>query len=236
MKDVGLSVVVLVLNEEGVIGSVIEEIVRAVDPLPLSYEIIVTDGGSTDSTGEIIEKMAAADGRIRLVRVPDSKCYGDSVRAGMRHCRGELICLIDGDGQLAPKDIARMIEEISGGADIVQGWRVHRRDPLIRLVVSKGYNLCLRLFLGIRFHDCNCTLKVFRRRIISEQFYESRVSMISPLIIGMALHNGHTVREMPITHLKRDGASRIFGGVKLFKQIPKIFYEIIEIKKITGGI
>lgn len=236
MSEIELSIVVLVLNEEEVIGSVIEQTMEAAESLSVPFEIIVTDGGSTDSTASIVQRMAEADDRIRYVGVAGSRCYGDSVREGMRRCRGRLICLIDGDGQLEPSDIIRMVEEVRLGADVVQGWRVDRKDPFLRLIVSKGYNLCLRLFLGIGLHDCNCTLKVFKREVTGEKLFESRVSMISPVIVGMALRRGMRVKELPISHRERKGASRIFGGAKIIKQIIRIFVELFEQRRFLASV
>jgi len=236
MAKIALSIIIPVLNEEPVIRSVIEDIICSARSFGDSFEIIVADGGSTDGTAEVVHGLAGRDERIKYVRFQGSTNFGDSVREAVRHCTAPLLALIDGDGQAEAAGLFRMVDEIRKGADVVQGWRVVRRDPWIRCVVSTWYNVALRLFLGIGLHDCNCTLKVFKREVIGEQFLKCRTSMVSPVIVGMAMRRGMCVKELPITHGERKGPSRIFGGVKLFKQIIKIFTELFQQRRFLKSV
>jgi len=236
MAKIALSIIIPVLNEEPVIRSVIEDIIRAARSYGDSFEIIVADGGSTDRTAEVVHGLAGRDERISYVRSQGSTNFGDSVREGVRHCTAPLLALIDGDGQAEAADLFKMVDEIRTGADVVQGWRVVRRDSWIRRVVSTWYNVALRLFLGIPLHDCNCTLKVFKREVVGERFFNCRTSMVSPVIVGMALRRGMCVKELPIAHRERKGPSHIFGGVKIFKQIIRIFMELFQQRRFLKSV
>lgn len=149
-----LSVVIPFYNESETVVGVLEE-VRTVLP---DAEIVAVDDGSTDETRALIEKVPG----VRLVALLRNCGQSAALYAGLRAATGDLLAMMDGDGQNDPSDLPRMVEALKDG-DVVYGVRAHRQDTLTRRLSSKFANSLRRLVLGDRAHDTGCTLKVMRR-------------------------------------------------------------------------
>jgi glycosyltransferase involved in cell wall biosynthesis len=161
-----LSIVIPLYNEAENVPPLAEEIRRALDPLGVSYEVVVVDDGSTDSTWQRLEAVRAADPRWVLVALRRNFGQTAAMSAGFDHARGEVVVTLDGDLQNDPADIPRLLE-FSKDYDVVSGWRRNRQDPLLsRRLPSRLANWLISRVTGVRLHDYGCTLKAYRREVI----------------------------------------------------------------------
>ncbi len=159
------SVVIAVLNEAENVEAVTAEVIAALDPLG-PFELVYVDDGSTDDTPAVLQRLAGASPRVRLVR-HDRRCgKSAAVRTGVMAARAPWIATMDGDGQNDPADVALMLQAAWAAcepAPLVAGIRVRRNDPGSRLVATRIANGFRQAVLGDRCPDTGCGLKVFRR-------------------------------------------------------------------------
>jgi dolichol-phosphate mannosyltransferase len=149
-----LSVIIPFFNEAESVCGVLEEL-RNVLP---DAEIVAVDDGSSDSTRAGIESVPG----VRLVALSRNCGQSAALYAGLRAATGDLLAMMDGDGQNDPSDLPRMVEALARG-DVVYGVRASRQDSLMRRLASRFANALRRSVLGDRARDTGCTLKVMRR-------------------------------------------------------------------------
>lgn len=196
------AVVIAVLNEEENVEAVSAEVLEKMAPVA-PFEVVWVDDGSTDRTAEILQAIADADPRVRLVR-HDRRCgKSQAVRTGVRAARAAWVATLDGDGQNDPADLPDMLEaawKAGDPAPLVAGVRVRRDDPTSRLIATRIANGFRSAVLGDKCPDTGCGVKVFRR----EDF------LLLPCFEGMhrflpALFQryGHPLINHPVRHRAR---------------------------------
>lgn len=149
-----LSVVIPFFNEHESVTGVLKE-VRQVLP---EAEIVAVDDGSTDGTRQCIEQIPG----ILLVSLARNCGQSAALYAGLQAASGDVLAMMDGDGQNDPADVTRMVDALAN-SDVVYGVRVHRRDTRSRRWASWFANSLRRAVLGDSARDTGCTLKVLRR-------------------------------------------------------------------------
>jgi glycosyltransferase involved in cell wall biosynthesis len=210
-----LSVVVPALNEAESLPELHREIVAALDPLGWPWEMIVVDDGSRDGTAEALERLAAADPRVRGVSFRRNFGKSAALATGFRLARGDYVATLDADLQDDPAEIAKLMQAMQGGLDLVSGWKQSRQDPMSKTLPSKLFNAVTSSVSGVRLHDFNCGLKLYRREVTdSLEVYGERHRFLPAL----AHWRGFRVGEIPVRHRARRfgkskfGASRFVNG------------------------
>lgn len=198
----GVSVFLPCHNEEGNIERVTAALETELPRIAPQYEIIVVDDGSRDRTGEIADRLAAANPRLKVVHHPVNRGYGAAVVSGIGACTEPWIVLCDGDGQFEASDIARLAAKAQQ-CDVVVGYRAHRADPMMRRVNGKAWTVLMRLLLGIRVRDIDCGLKLFRRDLLEGIDLQARGAMISAELIAQLAGRGARICEVEVRHLPR---------------------------------
>lgn len=162
-----ISIVIPLFNEEESLPELHGWIKKELDEANLSYELIFVDDGSTDSSWQIVERLAADYLEVRGIQF--NRNYGKSaaLNTGFKHAIGEVVVTMDADLQDSPAevpDLYRMVME--EGYDLVSGWKKKRFDPIMKTIPSKLFNLVARKFSGIKLNDFNCGLKAYRLEVI----------------------------------------------------------------------
>lgn len=186
-----LSVVIPFFNEAESAGGVLAE-VRGVLP---EAEIIAVDDGSSDGTGKIIGGL---DG-VRLIALKKNCGQSAAMYAGLRAAKGELIAMMDGDGQNDPAEIHRLVEAMET-ADVAFGVRKKRQDTKARLIASKIANAIRRMALGDTASDTGCSLKVIRREHVALLVPFNGLHRYLPAFLQQA---GLQSVEVPVNHRSR---------------------------------
>jgi dolichol-phosphate mannosyltransferase len=200
MSDV--SVVVPLYNEEQSVAMLQRELADALTGL--DYEIIFVDDGSRDETVARI----AADPRTRLLRFEKNRGQSAAIFAGLQAVRSEVAVLIDGDLQNDPADIPRLLAEISRGADLVCGYRVQRKDNLLKRITSRVANFVRSRFTGDGVRDTGCTLKAMRRDCIGALVPFKGMHRFIPALLKGA---GYRLVEIPVNHRPRRFGQSKYG-------------------------
>jgi glycosyltransferase involved in cell wall biosynthesis len=161
--DVVLSVVVPAYDEAPNLERLVAEIRAAVEPLGLSWELVIVDDGSADATPAILATLAAAEPRLRTLRLPRRSGQTRALEAGFRAARGTLLATLDADLQCPPRalpDLVRLVRD--GVADLACGVRMRRHDPPSRRIASAVANVARRALVAPGVRDLACPLRVFR--------------------------------------------------------------------------
>lgn len=163
-----ISVVIPLYNEEESLPELASWIDRVMQANGFSYEIIFVNDGSTDSSMDVIHRLAEKNSAIHAISF--SRNYGKSpaLDRGFHRAQGDVVITMDADLQDSPDEIPelyRMIKE--EGYDLVSGWKKKRYDPLSKTIPTKLFNATARRVSGIKnLHDFNCGLKAYRRDVV----------------------------------------------------------------------
>jgi undecaprenyl-phosphate 4-deoxy-4-formamido-L-arabinose transferase len=200
-----VTLVVPVYNEEGTLAEVCGRAVSALESLEQPFEVIVVDDGSCDGTWEIVERLAAADARIRAVRFKKNFGQHPAMHAGLVRARGEIVVTMDADLQNVPEDLPRLIAAVEGGADVASGRRVGREDSWGRTLPSRLVNGMLRRFTGVQVADFGCAFNAYSRSAL-----EPVLGVIGKqkFTKALVLSAGASVVEVDLTHRARADSSR----------------------------
>ena len=159
-----LSIIIPMYNEQESLDSLFVELSDLFGQ-EAKTEIIFINDGSSDNTLNILESKIKNYPSWSIINL--YRNYGKSValQAGFDNSKGEIIATMDADLQDNPKEIHRLIKELENGYDVVSGWKKNRKDPLEKKIASKIFNFFVRVFSGLKIHDSNCGIKVFKREV-----------------------------------------------------------------------
>lgn len=199
----GISLFLPAYNEEENVAFMVSNACRVLDGIAgPSWEVIVVNDGSTDRTREVTLGLSMREPRVRLVDHERNLGFGSAVRTGICSSRYPWIFYTDCDGQFDLDEIAALWERRSE-ADIVSGFRRHRRDPGMRLIYSLGWNvITLMLFLK-GFKDVDASFKLYRSSIFEKVKPLSTSGTIDFEILTLARGMGFRVLQVPVSHYPR---------------------------------
>jgi undecaprenyl-phosphate 4-deoxy-4-formamido-L-arabinose transferase len=203
VRYVDVSIVVTVLNEESAVDELYRRVAASLDGS--EWEAIFVDDGSTDGTFARLERIHAADGRVRAVRFKRNFGQHPAMHAGLVRARGDVIVTMDGDLQNAPEDIPRLLEAVDAGADVASGRRVVRRDSWGRTLPSRLINGMLRRFTGVQISDFGCAFNAYRRSSVVPMLGSIGRQKFTKALV---LSGGASVVEVDVSHAERRGPSR----------------------------
>jgi undecaprenyl-phosphate 4-deoxy-4-formamido-L-arabinose transferase len=200
-----LSVVVTVLNEERNLEELYRRTIAALEPGAQTFELVFVDDGSRDGTFAVLERLHAADDRVRAVRFKRNFGQHPAMHAGLARARGEIVVTMDGDLQNAPEDIPRLVAAVAAGSDVASGRRAARYDSWGRTLPSRLINGMLRRFTGVPISDFGCAFNAYRRSAIEPMLGSIGRQKFTKALI---LSGGASVAEVDVAHSPRAGASR----------------------------
>lgn len=202
-KLVDISIIIPAYNEGPIIGEVIQGIHNQMKGR--SYEILVVDDGSDDNTAEEAQKK-----KVRLIPHPYNMGNGAAVKTGLRYARGEVLVLMDGDGQHNPADIDALLAFIPQ-YDMVVGARTPESEsPMHRDLANKIYNMLAGYLTRIKIADLTSGFRVVKTDLAKRFIYLLPNTFSYPTTITLSmLRAGFSVKYVPIKAFKRVGTSKI---------------------------
>jgi glycosyltransferase involved in cell wall biosynthesis len=163
-----LSIIIPVLNEAESLPELSAQISAVCSQHALDAEVIFVDDGSTDGSWEVIRDLSGKDERVSGIRFRRNFGKAAALSAGMRAARGETLLTMDADLQDDPAEIPRLQAKLEEGYDVVNGWKQRRLDPWHKVYPSKVFNWLVARLTGLKLHDHNCGLKLFRAEVARE--------------------------------------------------------------------
>jgi dolichol-phosphate mannosyltransferase len=208
-----LSVVVPFYDERDNVAALHAEIVAALVGVNGGFECIYVDDGSRDGSGELLEKLAAEDARVRVVRFAANAGQTAALAAGFRAARGEVIATLDGDGQNDPADLPSLLAALAD-ADVVNGVRARRQDAWHRRLSSRVANAFRNWVTGESISDIGCSLRVMRAAYVKRVKLWRGMHRFLPTLLRL---EGARLAELPVNHRPRRAGSSKYGiGNRLF--------------------
>ena len=196
------SLVVLCYRSEDGIVPLVEKLHRMLSYYKFRYEIILVGNyieGSGDRTPKVVEHLARTMPDTRAVVLPKKGMMGWDMRRGLEAARGELVGVIDGDGQFPLESIFSCLIMIeTEDIDLVKTYRVNREDGFYRTVVSFFFNMLFNLIFGQRYRDVNSKPKIIRRSKLEQMRLTSEDWFTDAEIMIRAAEQNLRVVELPI--------------------------------------
>ncbi|MFL5446968.1 MAG: glycosyltransferase family 2 protein [Gemmatimonadales bacterium] len=221
-----LSVVAPLFNESENVRPLVDWILQALETYAGVFEVILVDDGSRDDTWSQIQE-AAADPRVRGLRLGRNVGQTAAMMAGFDHAYGRVVVSLDGDLQNDPRDIPALIAKLDEGYDLVCGWRRQRQDKLLlRKVPSWVANRLIRRLTGVPITDNGCSLKAYRRDLLN------RISLYAEqhrFIPALSASVGARITEMPVRHHARRFGESKYG----ISRTVKVLVDLLTLKMIT---
>lgn len=210
-----ISIVIPIKNEEGSLAQLFSEIHAALAPAGSSFEVIVVDDGSTDSSWEVLQGQTQIWPFLHGIRFQYNCGKAQALSEGFARAKGKYVITMDGDLQDNPQEVLKMIALLETDFDMVSGWKKVRFDPWHKTLPSKLFNAVVSLVSGLRLHDFNCGLKAYRRQVVSHIPLYGDFHRFIPV---WAKWRGFRVTEMVVEHRARQhgvskyGVSRLVSG------------------------
>jgi glycosyltransferase involved in cell wall biosynthesis len=204
-----ISAVLPAYNEEAIIERTVRHVAGVLGGLTSEFEVIVTNDGSRDRTGQILAELQAREPELNLqvVTHPVNYGYGAALASGFDAARKELVFLTDGDKQFDVTELGLFLPAMDSSTDLVIGWRRNRADPLLRKLNALGWKTLVNLLFGYTARDVDCAFKLFRRRVWESMTVHARGATFSAEFLIKARRLGFRVKELPVSHLPRTAGS-----------------------------
>ncbi|HYR77143.1 MAG TPA: glycosyltransferase family 2 protein [Pyrinomonadaceae bacterium] len=219
-----ISIFLPVFNEEPNLRPLQEKLDRALADLGRSAEILYVDDGSTDGSLEVLREIAAKDPRVRVIALRRNYGQTPAMAAGIHAARGRVLIPMDADLQNDPADVARLLDKLDEGYDVVSGWRKNRKDPLFtRKIPSMMANWLISKIGGVPLHDYGCSLKAYRRESLADVHLYGEMHRFIPIY---ASWSGARVAEIPVEHHPRTMGKSKYG----LSRTIKVVFDLMTIK------
>lgn len=200
-----VSLVVPMFNERENIAHALACATESLARYARDWEVIVVDDASTDDSVAIVERLAAAEPRIRLLRHARNQKLGGTLRTGFAACTQELVLYMDADLPFDPDVLGRAIRALAvTRADVVAGYRLDRTtEGLLRTIYSYCYNTLIGLLFGWPHRDINFSFKLLRREVLAAVELRSEGSLIDAELIVKARNLGFVIQQLGLDYFPR---------------------------------
>jgi len=234
-----LSVVFPAFNEQYNICTTVEHARQVLPKIARQWEIIVVNDGSADETNRLCDEMAARHPEVRALHHPVNQGYGAALKTGIAAARYGLVFFSDSDGQFDLQELRELVAW-STTFDIVAGYRGNRQDGPLRSLNAWGWNMLVRLLLGLRVRDIDCAFKLFRREVFERIQIRSVGAMVNTEILAQAMRFGMKIREVEVTHYPRTHGhptgARLSVIAKAFRELFKLRLKLQRIDQNQVGL
>lgn len=223
-----LSIVIPVYNEVDSLQLLHQAVGAALQGLNRTWEVIYVDDGSRDGSAALLAEIATRDPE-HVVVVEFRRNFGQTtaIAAGIDHTRGDVILFLDADLQNDPADIPMILEKLDEGYDVVSGWRTDREDnALTRNLPSRMANWLISTVTGVHLHDYGCTLKAYRREVITGFKLYGEMHRFIPVYANSV---GAKILEVPVRHHARQFGSSKYG----LERTLKVVLDLIAVQFLT---
>jgi glycosyltransferase involved in cell wall biosynthesis len=223
-----LSIIVPVYNERENLPLLYDAILLAVSPLQRTWELVLVDDGSRDGSVAVLQDLAACDREhVRVIELRRNFGQTAAIAAGIDHSDGEIVILMDADLQNDPADIPMLLAKIDEGYDVVSGWRKSRQDNLSRRLPSQLANRMISWATGVHLHDYGCTLKAYRREVITGFRLYGEMHRFIPAFANSV---GAKMIELPVNHHPRRFGKAKYG----LERTLKVVLDLVTVKFLSS--
>ncbi len=228
-KSINFSIVIPCYNEEKSLKELYERLSRTFSDIQGTYELIFVDDGSTDNTLYVLKELFNRDKRVKILHMRKNFGKSQALSQGFENCRGNIIITLDSDLQDMPEEIPKLLKHLENGFDMVSGWKKKRNDTLGRRIASRIFNFFASSVTGIKIHDFNCGLKVYKHEVTKNLSLYGEIYRFIPALAGW---KGFIVGETVVKHAQRKYGKSKFGAERFMRGFLDLITIIFLIKYI----
>jgi glycosyltransferase involved in cell wall biosynthesis len=232
----GISAFFPAYGDWGTIGSLVVLVSSVLAELTDDWEVIVVNDASPDHVGLILAELQQRYPRLRVVTHERNRGYGGALRSGFAAATREWIFYTDGDAQYDVREL-KALWAAREGADMVNGYKLARHDPLYRIVIGRVYHWLVKLAFGLRIRDVDCDFRLLRRELFDTIELTRDTGLICVELVTKIEKNGFTVVPVPVHHFhRRHGRSQFFNLKRLWQVacgMGALWWELIVRKRVT---
>jgi glycosyltransferase involved in cell wall biosynthesis len=207
---IDISVVVPLYNEEESLPELCSWIAKVMQENNFSWEVILVDDGSSDSSWDVISKLQSEDSHIKGIRFRRNYGKSGALNVGFDACSGKVVITMDADLQDSPDEIPQLYRMITEeGFDLVSGWKQKRFDPITKTFPTKLFNWAARRMSGIYLHDFNCGLKSYKGEVVKSIEVYGEMHRYIPVLAKWA--GFKKIGEKVVQHRARKYGTTKFG-------------------------
>jgi glycosyltransferase involved in cell wall biosynthesis len=235
-KQMNISAFFPAYNEAENLPALTEKMAAVLKTLAEAWEIIIVDDGSRDSTPQVAEALVKRIPGVRYLRHHVNQGYGGAVKTGLTSAKYEWIFFTDGDGQFDPQELALLIPHTQD-ADFVAGYRIKRRDNLVRTLNAFAWGTLVRTLFGLhgKVRDIDCAFKLFRREVVDKNSLQANGAMISTELLVRSKQAGYRFREQGVHHYPRLAGKQTGAKwqviLRAFRELFRFYFRIRAEKK-----
>jgi glycosyltransferase involved in cell wall biosynthesis len=222
----GVTVIMPAFNEAPNLTEVVPRTAAVLAGIENGFEILVVDDGSTDGTAEVMTELGKQVAELRLLRLRRNYGKSTALQAGFERARGDVVVLMDADGQDRPEEVLKLVRALDEGLDLATGRRVRRNDRAVKRYTSRLYNRVTSAVTGIEGEDFNSGLKAMKREVMNPLVLYGELHRYIPVL---AQWNGFKVGEIDVEHAPRLHGSSKFGRARFWRG----FLDLLTVKFIT---
>jgi glycosyltransferase involved in cell wall biosynthesis len=205
-----ISVVVPLFNEEESLPELVAWIDKVMNENNFSYEVVLVDDGSTDSSWEVITQLKATYASVKGIKFRRNYGKSAALNVAFEAAQGDVVITMDADLQDSPDEIPELYRRIKEDKyDIVSGWKKKRYDPITKTIPTKLFNAATRKMSGIQLNDFNCGLKAYRSDVIKTIEVYGEMHRYIPVIAKWAGFS--KIGEQVVEHRARKYGTTKFG-------------------------
>jgi len=221
---VQITVVIPAFDEADSLPDLLPRLVGELASLTESFEVIVVDDGSRDGTADVVVALGLPGVAVERLRVNRGKSA--ALRAGLARAKGDVVVLMDADGQDDPTELGRLVEALDADLDLVTGRRAHRNDRAAKRVPSRLYNWATARVTGVPGRDFNSGFKAMRRDVARDLDLYGELHRYIPVLAHWA---GYRTGEIDVTHHPRAEGHSKFGAERFWRGL----LDLITVKFLT---
>lgn len=232
-QKINISVVIPAYNEAKRLPVFLESLIFYCKKSMKTYEIIVVDDGSYDSTVEVALSFKGAFPALSVYHLERNRGKGYAIKYGFFQAQGEIVLLMDADGSTPAEEIEKNIHYLQKeGFDIFIGSRVLKdvtrtlRVKFYRKIIGTVFNFFIKKILFKEIRDTQCGFKIFKRRVIRPLFSRSYINGFGfdIEILYLAHRMGYRIKEMPVSwsHVNGSKVNLILDSLKMFINIMQV--------------
>ena len=220
-----LSLGLLCYNDAATIGSLVKGLDETARRTRRSYEILVTDDGSTDGSREVLASLQKEIPALRVILHDKNKGYGAAVRSVFEAAQNDLVFYTDGDGQYDVREFPKLLSLMKDGTGFVNGCKEKRSDPFYRVGIGTAYQAVLRRIFKYRTKDLTCDFRLIRRKALRSFSLQASSGAICLELVSRLERAGFRGVDCPVTHSsRRHGKSQYFNFPRLLETLREILW------------